>query len=147
MTDDWRDQLAGARMQVDQQFQSKVEQSQFNSQEWGLIMTAVKFDVEQPDSPEQARLVANTTKVAQIIPELERIQTEMGGQMQEGGSSGGGIVDKFKQYFSSSDSGANKAEQKAAATSLAEEYATDLQTYLEKRDRWDEIRQAAAEQQ
>ena len=152
MSDDWRDQLAGARMQVDQQFQDRLEQSQFTNQEWGLIMTAIEFEVEHATDPDQAELVPNTSQLDQIVPELDRIQREMGGAMrpQESASSSGGILGRFKQYLgglSTNASGQSNEERMAAATVLVEEYATDLQAYLEKRDRWDDIREAAARQQ
>jgi hypothetical protein len=152
MSDDWRDQLAGARMQVDQQFQSRLEQSQFTNQEWGLVMTAVDFDIEQPGDPDRAELVADTSQLDQIIPELDRIQQEMGGGMGGGasrsGSGSGGIVARFKDFLGgfSADSSGNDEEQMAAATVLVEEYATDLQTHLEEQGRWADIREAAARQ-
>jgi hypothetical protein len=152
MSDDWRDQLAGARMQVDQQFQSRLEQSQFTNQEWGLVMTAVDFDIEQPGDPDRAELVADTSQLDQIIPELDRIQQEMGGGMGGGasrsGSGSGSIVARFKDFLGgfSADSSGNDEEQMAAATVLVEEYATDLQTHLEEQGRWADIREAAARQ-
>ncbi|MEF8783287.1 MAG: DUF5799 family protein [Haloarculaceae archaeon] len=151
MSDDWRDQLAGARMQVDQQFQDRLEQSQFTNQEWGLIMTAVEFEIEQPGESERAELVANTSQLDQIVPELDRISQEMGGAMGASGSgSTGGIIGQFKDFlggFSGSSTSESNQEQMAAATALVEEYAEQLQGYLEKRDRWEEIRTAAARHQ
>lgn len=152
MSDDWRDQLAGARMQVDQQFQDRLEQSQFTNQEWGLIMTAVEFDIEQPGEAESAELVANTSQLDQIVPELDRIQQEMGGAMGPSGSTSGagGIIGQFKDFLgglSGNSSGESDEEQMAAATALVDEYAEQLQAHLEKRDRWEDIRKAAARQQ
>jgi hypothetical protein len=149
MSDDWRDQLAGARMQVDQQFQDRLEQSQFTNQEWGLVMTAVEFEVDHPEDAERATLVADTSQLDQIIPELDRIQQDMGGAAPGGGSGssgGGGIVGRFKEYLgglSGGSSGESDEERMAAATELADEYATDLQAYLEERGRWETIREAA----
>jgi len=153
MADDWRDQLAGARMQVDQQFQDRLEQSDFTNQEWGLIMTAVEFRVEHPGDPDRAELVADTSQLDQIVPELERLQDQMGGPMGGGrgrdtGSSGG-VLGMFKDLLGglSGGSAGNSEERMDAATVMVEEYATDLQTYLEKRDRWEGIREAAHRQQ
>ena len=125
MSDDWRDQLAGARMQVDQQFQDRLEQSQFTNQEWGLIMTAVEFEIDQPGEADRAELVANTSQLDQIVPELDRIQQEMGGAMGQSGSGGGagGIIGQFKEFLgglSGGSSGQNDEEQMAAATALVE---------------------------
>jgi hypothetical protein len=150
MADDWRDQLAGARMQVDQQFQDRLEQSQFTNQEWGLIMTAVEFDVNSPGDPDQAELVADTSQLDQIVPELERLQGQMGGPMgqQQNRGSSGGVFGVFKRLLGgfSSDSEEQDQERMDAATVMAEEYATDLQAHLESRGRWDTIRQAARQQ-
>ena len=149
MADDWRDQLAGARMQVDQQFQDRLEQSEFTNQEWGLIMTAVEFQVEHPGDPDRAELVADTSQLDQIVPELERLQDQMGGPMGGGGGrdtgSSGGVFGIFKDLLGgfSTDSGGHGDKRMDAATLIAEEYATDLQTYLEKRGRWETIREAA----
>lgn len=151
MADDWRDRLAGARMQVDQQFQDRLEQSEFTNQEWGLIMTAVEFDVDQPGDPDRAELVADTSQLDQIVPELERLQDQMGGPMGggEGSGSSGGVLGAFKDLlggFSANSQGGNR-ERMETATVMAEEYATDLQAYLEKRGRWEDIREAAHHQQ
>jgi hypothetical protein len=153
MADDWRDQLAGARMQVDQQFQERLEQSDFSNQEWGLIMTAVEFEVEHPADPDRAELVADTSQLDQIFPELERLQDQMGGPMGGGGDTrgSGGVLSAFKDLlggFSGSGSGVGVDQERMdAATGMAEEYATDLQAYLEKRGRWEDIREAARRQQ
>jgi hypothetical protein len=150
MSDDWRDQLAGARMQVDQQFQDRLERSEFTNQEWGLVMTAVEFDVEHPEDGDRATLVADTSQLDQIIPELDRIQQEMGGAAPGGDSgSSGGIVGRFKEYLgglADGSSGGNDEERMAAARELADEYATDLQAYLEQRGRWENIREAAGQE-
>src|SRR6056297_1606497 len=99
MTTDWQDHLAGARMQVDQQFEQRVRDSRFSSQEWGLIMTAVEFEVRSADDPDSARLVADTDKLGAVVPELGKIQEEMGGAPRPpSGSSGGGLFGRLRQY-------------------------------------------------
>lgn len=150
MSDDWTDRLAGARMQVDQQFQDKLDASEFTNQEWGLIMTAVEFEMVHPEDPERARLVANTDKLTEIIPELESIQREMGGSARpvESAPSGEGMFGRLKQYIHhlrSDSPDQSNDERLAAAEVLVDEYASDLQSYLEKRGRWEDIREAAAE--
>jgi hypothetical protein len=146
---EWTDHLAGARMQVDQQFHERVRGSRFSNQEWGLIMTAVEWEVRNPEDPEAAELVANTSQVAEIIPELDRIHDQMGaaGPMGGGGSSGG-LGDRVRSLFGSltgNGSGATDEERIADAESLVQDYARELQAFLEKRERWEDIRQAAAE--
>lgn len=154
MAEDWTDRLAGARMQVDQQFATQVDGSRFSNQEWGLIMTAVEFEIEHPDDPEQARLTANTDKVADIVPELDKIQQQMGGAPgAAGGSSsgGGGIFGKISDALGSlggtgaGSGGSDDQEQLLAARKLADQYAVELQTFLEENDRWEDIRRAASE--
>lgn len=146
MSNAWRDQLAGARMQVDQQFNDRVMNSQFSSQEWGLIMTAVEFEIEAPESPETAQLTANTEKIEQILPELENLPQGMGGVPGGDSNSGGGFLDSVKGALGLSESGGGGVDQDdlAAATALVEEYATELQTHLEGSGRWESVCAAAA---
>jgi len=149
MTNDWADRLAGARMQVDQQFQETLESSEFTNQEWGLVMTAVEFDMEHADDPDRAQLVADKEKLAEIIPELDKIQQEMGGaaRPKDSGPSGDGIFGRFRQYLdnlTSERSSTPDHERMAAAKVLVDEYTQELQAHLEKTDRWEDIRQAAA---
>jgi hypothetical protein len=147
MSDHWTDSLAGARMQVDRQFQHRVEASEFTSQEWGLIMTAVEFDIHDPGDPERAQMYADTEKLGQIIPELQKIQREMGGSPtpvddgHEGGVFGRlrGMVDSLTSDRDTS----SDQERQAKAESLVQDYAAELQTHLEKQGRWEDMRRAA----
>lgn len=148
---EWTDRLAGARMQVDQQFQERVQNSRFSNQEWGLIMTAVEWKIHEVEDPEAARLVADTSNVADIIPELDRIQQQMGGAggPMGGGSEGGGLGERVRQFvetLTGDGRGASDAERLTDAEGLVQEYARELQAFLEKRERWEDIRQAAADE-
>lgn len=149
MTADWTQSLAGARMQVDQQFQPRVDESDFTSQEWGLIMTAVEFEIDAAGDPENAELYANTDKLPDIIPELQQIQREMGGSptpVSEG--SEGGFLGRLRSMvdgLTSDGSSRSDTERLSEAESLVQAYASDLQDYLETQGRWDDIRQAATE--
>lgn len=149
MTNDWTDSLAGARMQVDRQFEPRVESSEFTSQEWGLIMTAVEFDIHEPDDPERAELYADTQNLSEIVPELERIQREMGGSSTPvEDSHGGGMLGKLRQLvdgLTADRDTSGDSERLAKAEVLVQDYADDLQTYLEKQGRWEDIRLAACE--
>jgi hypothetical protein len=150
MTSDWQDHLAGARMRVDQQFEQRVRDSRFSSQEWGLIMTAVEFEVRSADDPDSARLVADTDKLGAVVPELGKIQEEMGGAPRPpSGSSGGGLFGRLWQYLGglTSDSGpeGSSDEQLEAARSLADDYAVELQAYLEEQGRWTDVCALAAD--
>ena len=146
----WTDRIVGARMTVDQEFTSRIVESQFSSQQWSLIMTATEFEIEHPDDPDRARIVANTEKVEQIIPELENVGTGMGmggqPQGQQAGSSSGGVLGSIKGALGlgGGDGGDSHAEQERAAEQLTQEYADELQSHLESNGRWDSVRQAAA---
>jgi hypothetical protein len=150
MTNDWQDHLAGARMRVDQQFEQRVRDSRFSSQEWGLIMTAVEFEVRSADDPDSARLVADTDKLGAVVPELGKIQEEMGGASRPpSGSSGGGLFGRLRQYLGglTSDSGpeGSSDEQLESARNLADDYAVELQAYLEEQGRWTDVCALAAD--
>ena len=146
----WRDLIAGDRMRVDQEFAGAVQQSGFSRSEWGMIMTAVDFAVE--GEGESARLVADTSKVDVIMPELDKIVKQMGGK--PGGSSSGslfsktlagGIVNSLRSSIGAGGSGANE-ERREEAVRLANDYAEALQSHLENRGRWERIRDLAIEQ-
>ena len=145
---DWTDQIVGDRMAVDQEFASRVGQSRFSRQQWGLIMTAVEFEIERPDDPERARIVADTSKLEHILPELDQVDRQMAAMGGAGGSPGGssgGFVSSIKGLLGLDDGGEDD-EQRAAAEALAQEYATELQAHLEAEGRWEQIRQFAAEE-
>lgn len=144
----WQKKIAGARMRVDQEFSQRVVESQFSSQQWGLIMTAVEFEVEHADDPERARIVADTSKLEHILPELDNIEQAMGPMGPGGGGgrggSGDGLVSSLKDMLGMGGGASVDDERKAAAEALTQEYATELQTHLESQGRWEEIRQTAA---
>lgn len=146
----WTDRIVGERMSVDQEFSTRVQNSRFSSQEWNLIMTATEFEIERPETPDDARIVANTDNVESILPELENVRTQMGamggGQPDTGGSSGGGVVDSIKSALGvggGSSGGSYDAEREAAET-LTQEYADQLQSRLESNNRWRTVCEAAA---
>lgn len=147
---DWSEQLAGARMQVDQQFQERVIDSRFSNQQWGLIMTAVEWEIHRPDDPEAARLVADTGNLPEIVPELDRIQEQIAGQARpvDGGAGDGGITGRVREFFGSLTGGAGGGksdhdQQLQAAEALVDDYARELQAFLEKHNRWEDLRTAA----
>lgn len=147
MSGQWRDQLAGARMQVDQQFTDRVMASEFSNQQWGLIMTAVDFDIKDPENPKEARLVADTDKLPQIMPELDNVPQGMGGPGAAGGGRGsksGGFMDRLRSLLGGSGGGVDQ-EQLVAATDLVNEYTKQLQAFLEEEGRWEALCGAAAD--
>ncbi|TQQ82663.1 hypothetical protein EGH24_04230 [Halonotius terrestris] len=147
----WTDTIVGDRMAVDQAFTERVQASQFTSQEWGLIMTATDLEIEHAEDPDQARIVANTEAVESIIPELESIRSQMGpmagGTRDAGDEGSGGVVDSIKGALGLSngaDDGVDQ-EQLAAAESLAQAYADELQQHLESKDAFEAAREAYLE--
>ena len=145
---DWTDSIVGDRMTVDREFNDRITNSEFTSQEWGLIMTAIEFDIEHPDDPERARIVADTEKLPQIMPELENVRSQMaqmGGAPGEGGTSGGGIVESLKGALGLSGSDGPDQDRIDAAEKLTQAYADELQTHLESKDKWKQVRVAYQE--
>jgi len=147
---DWTDRFVGDRMSVDQEFNQRVAQSDFSSQEWGMIMTAVELDIENADDPENAELVADTEKLPQVMPALDDVREQMGGMggAPSGGSSGssgggGGILGAIKGLFGGGGGGDDERERAAAA--LAQEYADQFQERLESQGKWERACDAAAE--
>ncbi|RQH01359.1 DUF5799 family protein [Natrarchaeobius oligotrophus] len=145
----WSDRIVGERMTVDQEFSSRIQSSEFSNQQWSLVMTATTFEIENPDDPERARMVANTDQVDQIIPELENVQAGMGAMAGESGgsSSGGGIVDSIKGALGLGGGDDDHEAQLKEAERLTQEYADELQARLESNGRWDAVREAAADEE
>lgn len=146
MTNGWQDMIVGARMAVDRGFANRVQSSALSRPQWGLVMTAVEFEVENADDPEAARIVANTSKLEHVVPEMQSVDDEMN-QLRGGGRSsggGGGMVDGIKNALGIGGGNDDSEELEATAAGLAQEYADELQNHLEDEGRWDEVRRAAA---
>ena len=148
---EWTDAIVGERMTVDNQFNDRVAASRFSSQEWGLIMTAAEFEIENAADPDDARIVADTSSLPAIMPELENVRSQvaaMGGAPGQGdaGGSGGGLVDSIKGALGlgGGDEGPSD-EELDAAERLVQEYADELQAHLEDVDKWEQVRVAYQE--
>ena len=145
MTNGWQDMVVGARMAVDREFADRVQSSALSRPQWGLVMTAVEFEIENADDPEAARIVADTSKLEHVVGEMQNIDDEMN-QMAGGGRSRGkrgGMMDGIKDALGIGGGGDDNEELEATAARLAQEYADELQAYLENEGRWDEVRRAA----
>ncbi|MEY7852076.1 DUF5799 family protein [Natrarchaeobius sp. A-rgal3] len=144
----WTDRIVGERMTVDQEFSARIQGSEFSNQQWSLIMTATEFEIEHPGDPDRARIVANTDKVDQIIPELENVESRMGaaGAGGSGSGSSGGFIDSIKGSLGLGG-GNDHAEQLEAAERLTQEYADELQSHLESKGRWDSVRESVADRE
>ena len=143
----WQDTIVGDRMTVDQKFSQRVVDSEFSSQEWGLIMTAVELEIENPGDAERAKIVADTSKVDQIMPELDNIRNQMGAMGGGGGQQkgGGGIFGSVKDALGLGGGGSGADEARLRnASNLAQEYADELQKHLESQGKWTRVRETAA---
>ena len=143
---DWQDMIVGDRMAVDEEFSTEVDGSSFSRQEWGLIMTATSFEITDPGDEEAATLVADTSQLPAVMPELERVAEmgPMGGPQEQSG--GGGLIGSVLDSLGlggSDDDGVDE-ERLDAAESMVDRYAEELQSHLESEGRWAEVRAAAA---
>ena len=144
----WTDAIVGERMTVDNQFNDRVTESRFSSQEWGLIMTATEFEIENAEDPETARVVADTSNLPAIMPELENVRSQVaamgGGSSQQ--NSGGGILSSILSTIGlgGGDDGPSDEELEAAER-LVQEYADELQSQLEDVGKWEQVRVAYQE--
>ena len=146
---EWTDAIVGERMTVDNQFTERVTASRFSSQEWGLIMTAMEFEIEHSNDPEAARLVADTSNLPAVMPELENVRSQvaaMGGGGGDAGGSGGGIVDSILGALGLGGDGDGASDEEIeAAERLVQEYADELQAHLEEVGKWEQVRVAYQE--
>ncbi|OTE98579.1 DUF5799 family protein [Halorubrum sp. SD683] len=149
---EWTDAIVGERMTVDNQFNERVAASRFSSQEWGLIMTATDLEIENADDPDAARVVADTSNLPAIMPELENLRSQMAGMGGapggDSGGSGGGVVDSIKGALGlggGGGSGGPSDEELEAAERLVQEYADELQAHLEEAGKWEQVRLAYQE--
>jgi hypothetical protein len=125
-------------MEVDREFDEEVRASPLTPQQWRIAMTAVEFDIEGSEDPETATLVADTSKLRHVVPELDDVGDARG---RPGDSSGGGLVDAFRDALGL---GGGDDERAAAAADLADRYAAELQAHLEREGRWAEFCRLAA---
>ena len=147
---DWTDAIVGDRMVVDREFTGRVRESRFSNQEWGLIMTATEFDIEDAGDPEAARIVADTSKVPSIIPELDKLSGQMNAMAGGGGGSSGRgaigkVLDDIKDSLLGGSGGSDDDEKLEAARRLTGEYADALQAHLESKGTWEQVRIAYQE--
>lgn len=140
----WQDLIVGDRMRVDEEFAPTVERSGFSRSEWGMIMTAVEFEVD--GAGESARLVADTSRVDVVMPELDKVAERMGGRPtgSSGGGLGGGLVDSIRSSLGLG--GGVDPARREEAVRLADQYARKLQERLEERGQWERVRDLAVEE-
>ncbi|MDG5776071.1 DUF5799 family protein [Haloarculaceae archaeon H-GB2-1] len=152
----WTDQIIGERMQLDQEFSQTIDGSQFSRQQWGLIMTAIEFDVEHPDDDERATLVADTSKLPSVMPELDRVANQsgmaaMGGAPEDQKQTGGGLFGGIKSALGLGGGGDDDGKgyddsDLDAAEELAQQYAAELQQRLEDHGKWAGVRESVQDE-
>lgn len=142
--DSWRDMIVGERMTVDRAFEDRIEASPFSRQQWGLVMTAVEFQIAG-DEESGYQLVADTSNLGHVLPELDRMASQgMGGSGAAPGGQGlgsrdsDGFLESVKDALGLGSGGADD-EQREAAKTLVTEYAKQLQTELEESGKWEKI--------
>jgi hypothetical protein len=115
-------------------------------------MTATEFEIADADDPDAAQIVADTTNLPAVMPELENVRSQvaaMGGATNDGGGggSGGGLIGSVLGALglggSADDSPSD--EELEAAEQLVQAYADELQAHLEEVGRWEQIRIAYQE--
>ncbi|QGA83049.1 DUF5799 family protein [Halomicrobium sp. LC1Hm] len=151
MSSDWTNAIAAERMKVDTEFNDRVEASSFSNQQWNLVMTALEFEIEGAEDPETAEIVADTSNLSTIMPELDRIakQGPMGGGGGGGGGggssgdTGGGLLGGVKDALGLGGGGGGD-DRIEEAEELAAEYAGLLQEKLETNGRWSMVCDRAA---
>lgn len=140
---DWESQIAGERMAVDGEFSDRVTASSLSSQQWNLVMTAVNFEIENPRTPAEATLVADTTHLSSISDELESVGNASPMGPGGGGSSGSdGILSGVLSSLGMGSGDGDALIDEAA--DLADEYAEQLQAKLVENGRWEAICERAA---
>lgn len=145
---DWQDMIVGDRMVVDNEFSARIDNSPFTRQEWGLVMTATTLRIENPADEDAAELVADTSNLRSMMPEVEKVANvgPMGRPQQQ--QSSGSLLDSVFDALGIGSGGGDETDideaKLDAAKALTNEYATELQRHLEAEGRWGEIRAAAA---
>lgn len=143
---DWESKIAGVRMVVDQEFTDRVHSSSLSSQQWNVVMMAVSFEIENPGTPADARLVADTSKLPNVMEEIERVGEQMpaGDGPNSGDSGDEGIIAGLLSTLGIDRGSSSTDDIREEATRLADAYAEQLQAKLIERGRWESICEDAA---
>jgi len=136
---DWYSRAAHERVQVDQTFNARLRDKPVTAHQWGLLMTAIEFDIVNPEEPERARIVPDVSKVDSVLEQVKEAEDASNAPAPDSP----GVVERVKRTLGLSDP---EDPYKRAARSLASQYATELQEELEEQGRWEESCQRAAKE-
>lgn len=133
---DWQDRLARFRLSADRAFEDRVRDSPLDRRQWDLAMTAVTFRFADADDPDAAELVADTSKVDDVLPEIRA----MGGDDASGGDVLGDVKSALGLGEDEDDPLKDEIERLTAA------YADELESVLERENAWGDLRRAASDE-
>lgn len=138
--DDWENMIIADRMAVDQAFQEQVTASAFSNQAWSLVMTAVDFQIVNPEQPEEAYITVDSAQIDSVLPAMEEAEKALGGSPKKQ-SFTDKIANELRGYL-----GKNRgdAERRAEAEQLATAYANELHARLERVGKWEAVCERAA---
>lgn len=132
----WDDHLIGDRMEVDQKFQSHVENAGLSNQSWELIMRAVQFEIVHDQANDEYTIQTQFDRLDSVLPAVAGAQKWEGELTRQEPEQSSGLFSKLNELLGRSKSGEDYREQ---AEDLATAYAEELQEHLVERDKWDEI--------
>jgi hypothetical protein len=140
---DWHDRTVSERLSVDSEFSAYLNEKPVSNQQWGLLMTAIEFDIENPEDPERARIVPDLSKIGSVLEPARDAGQDENPVSEEYGEGGGGLGGRIKRSLGL---GGGDDPMRAAAEELSEEYARRLQTKLEESGKWERTCEMAAEE-
>lgn len=136
--------LVGHRLAVDQEFATRVRDSEFSSMEWDLIMSSVTFELANPDDPEEAAIVADLEEVWTAIDAIDDLPDRQPGvkpSTPHRGSREPGVLSRLSSSLGLDDvwGGGPSDERIQSANALVTEYAEVLQIHLKQQHHWEEL--------
>lgn len=157
MAADWTTAIAAERMELDREFGDRIDASSLGRQQWGLVMTAVEIEIENPSDPETASLRPDRSSLPAILPELDAVEQAGpgGGAVGGGGAggrgsgsgdgragSGGGLLDAITGALGLG-SGVDD-ERRAEIERLTDQYCERLEEKVRESGRWEAVCRRAA---
>ncbi len=136
---DWYSRAVHERVTVDSAFNKHLRSKPITHHQWGLLMTAIEFDIVNPDEPERARIVPDLSKIDSVLPQVKEAEDAANAPTPDSA----GVVERVKRAVGLAEP---EDPYVRVARSLASQYATELQEELEKQERWEETCEWAAKE-